>query len=145
MVVGYRSGIVVRKVHDFIRCLRDVCYTETHAVAVRGRMVAAVLGRKVDVWFGVHPIATLHCTGQVSALQFSSDYCIWVGAGACGVIEVWHDLRRAGRRVGTLGGHDGALTGIGLDAEGRIVSSSLASQAGMRALWRSRAPVSAWV
>ena len=145
MVAGYRSGVVVRKVHDSIRCLRDVCYTVTHAVAVRGRMVAAVHGRKVDVWFGLHPIATLHCMGQVSALHLSSNYCIWVGVGARGVIEVWHDLRRAGRRVGMLGGHGGALTGIGLDAEGRIVSSSLASRAGVRALWRSRAPVSAWV
>ena len=144
LVVGYHNGVVLRKRDRSILHLRDACGANTRAVAMRGRTVTAARARIVDVWLGAQLIATLPCTGQVSALYLGPDHCIWVGAGAGGLIELWDDPRRGKRRVGMLRGHGGAVTGIGMDAEGRIVSSSLAARAGQRALWRSHAVVSAW-
>ena len=143
LVVGYNNGIVLRKLGGSILHLRDARDANTRAIAVRGWMVAAARARIVDVWLGAHLIATLQCMGQVSALYLGFDHCIWVGAGASGVIELWDDPQRGKRRVGMLLGHGGAVTGIGVDADGCVVSSSLASRAGQRALWSSHTPVRA--
>lgn len=69
---------------------------------------------------------------------------LWVGSGVCGTLELWDDPRRAVRRVGTLHGHCGAVMGVGVDAEGCVVSAALTPRAGVRTLWRSRAPLGAW-
>merc|ERR1719198_1866464 len=112
----------------------------THAIAVRADVVAATRERTVDVWVDATLVATIRGTGCTSALHLTPNHHVWVGVGCRGVIELW-GYRREPRLVGTLAGHGGAVTGVCVDAEGRLVSASLARHAGQRSLWRSCAPV----
>ena len=145
LVAGYRHGVVLLKqVGAPVVHLRTACDAVTHAVAVRGAVVAAVRHREVDVWIGTSKVATLRCAGLTSALHLAPDYRLWVGAGVCGALELWDDPQRTVRRLGTLHGHLGAITGIAVDAEGGVVSAALTRRAGARTLWRSQPPARAW-
>ena len=98
-------------------------------------MVAATRAHAVDVWRGTALVATIAAAGRPTALYLGAGG-LWVGAGCRGRLELW----RGARRVGVLEGHGGAVTGVGVDAEGRLVSASVAPTPGRRALWRSCAP-----
>ena len=89
------------------------------------------------VLVGAPAVLVLSVAGRASALHLHSGL-LWVGAGSRGRIEVW--AADGARRVGVLDGHGGNVTGIAVDAEGCVVSSSVSSKRGHRVLWHSRAP-----
>ena len=89
-------------------------------------------------------VADFSCRAHVTSLFLDRGANLWVGAGRRGTIQFWRaDTMAADPRqpAGILEGHTGEVTGIAVDDEGHLVSSSLATEAGVRALWRSRACV----
>ena len=86
----------------------------------------------------------LSCKARVSALYLDAEANLWVGAGGGGSIQLWRKdtlTSTPPNPVGILRGHGGAVTGIVVDACGRLVSTSLSRANGIDAAWRSRAPV----
>ena len=135
LVVGYDDG-AVRLVHPQRHMLRGHTGEPTLAVAASANgTVAATRGRTVDVWRGTVHLRTIRTSGRPSALHVSGGLLV-VGAGRAGRIELWSGARC----VGTLEGHGGAVTGVGLDDEGRVFSASVTSTPGRRALWCSSPP-----
>jgi hypothetical protein len=135
LVVGYDDG-AVRLVQPQRHMLRRHTGAPTLAVAATAHgTVAATRGRVVDVWRGTVHLRTMRTSGRPSALHISGCFLV-VGAGRAGRIELWSGARC----VGTLEGHGGAVTGIGVDDEGRVFSASVTSSPGRRALWCSSPP-----
>jgi hypothetical protein len=137
VVVGYDNGAV--------RCvwprpavmLRRSIRAPTLAVAASDDgTIAATRARAVDLWQNTAYLRTICTSGRPSALHLLPGCMLLVGAGSRGRIELW----TAGRRVGVLEGHAGAVTGIGVDARGHVVSASVTPTPGERTLWCSRPP-----
>ena len=132
IAVGFADGTVCWIAQHPHR-LRGPCGESVLAVALEHGMLAATCRRAVDVWFGFAHMARVPTAARPSALCFA-DGLLWVGVGSRGRLELWDGARC----VGALEGHGGAVTGVALDAAGRVVSTSVTRDG--RALWRSRAP-----
>ena len=137
VVVGYDNG-AVRCVwpRPAVMLRRSIC-APTVAVATSGDgTIAATRPRGIDLWHGTAHLRTLCTSGRPSALHLLPGCLLFVGAGSHGRIELW----TADRRVGVLEGHAGAVTGIGVDSRGHVVSASVTPTPGERTLWCSRPP-----
>ena len=121
---GESSGVLApgMSVHCLVTFAPDSLkdFEDRLVVVSEEGVVAATRPRAVDVWHGAARVRRLCTTGRPTALCMRHDLLL-VGAGSHGRIEVWADARRAG----VLGGHAGAVTGIGIDDQRRVFSASV--------------------